>query len=159
MTPDARRSLAGKAAPPTRGKPIDGAQRKASLRCPFILRPTTTATISGRNLAHGRRTAGQRALLAADLSAGRVRLERVTATQAALLCGVSLAYVEAAQAIADDPAVRARIAQGEAFNAVAPLRNGLAAAWRKASIRERRDLGRVVGVDTIWADAIEPAIS
>jgi hypothetical protein len=111
-----------------------------------------SATLTGRNLAHGRRTAGQRALLAADLSAGRVQLERLTATQAALLCGVSLAYVE-------DPAVRDRIARGEAFNAVAPVRNGLATAWRKASIRERRDLGRVVGVDTIWADAIEPVIS
>jgi hypothetical protein len=118
-----------------------------------------SATLTGRNLAHGRRTAGQRALLAADLSAGRVQLERLTATQAALLCGVSLAYVEAAQTIAEDPAVRDRIARGEAFNAVAPVRNGLATAWRKASIRERRDLGRVVGVDTIWADAIEPVIS
>jgi hypothetical protein len=121
---------------------------------------TTAATviISGRNVAHRKRTPGQRALLAADILTGKVRLDRPTLKQTATLLHVSVPYVEAALRIAGDPALRARIEGGESLNSIAPISNGLATAWRNASAKERADLARVVGPDTIWAESIEPAI-
>lgn len=63
--------------------------------------PTTTPPrrVTGRNLAHARRTPIERALLAADLASGRAVLVEPTMRQIVLLTGASPSYAAAAAAL------------------------------------------------------------
>jgi hypothetical protein len=114
--------------------------------------------VSGRNIAHVRRTAAQRALLAADILDGKVRLEDLTQLQLAAILHVSVPSIQTARRINGNAALRDKIASGIALNAVMPTGNGLVKAWHDASALERAGLARIVGVDEIWDTAIEPVI-
>ena len=80
--------------------------------------------ISGRNVAHGHRTPVERAFLVADLLAGRVQLQKMTAQQLASLAHASLPYVRAAQQVAADPWLRSSVLNGDMslLDAAATLR-------------------------------------
>jgi hypothetical protein len=56
------------------------------------------------------------------------------------------------------PGTRARVAAGELTIAQAAKANGLYAAWVEASPDEKAALGRIVGVDAIWDNMIQPSI-
>ena len=79
--------------------------------------------VTGRNIAHGRRSATERALLAADVSAGRKRLAKLTDRQLAAILHVSGPYVSAAKAVARTPEARRQV---EVFGA--PLLDAAKAA-------------------------------
>jgi hypothetical protein len=53
--------------------------------------------VSGRNLAHGKRTPVERAFLAADIAAGRVVVVNLTARQVATMLKTNQVYVDAAR--------------------------------------------------------------
>lgn len=80
--------------------------------------------ITGRNVAHARRTAVERALLAADLPLGFYALVKPTIGQAADLLKVCPAYVAAAKAIAHDEKARGAVISGRV-----PL---VVAAWSES---------------------------
>ena len=69
----------------------------------------STYRITGRLLAHCRRSAARRALLAADLVTGRARLVKPTETQVAALLRVSPAYVRKAVRIVDIRGLRSSV--------------------------------------------------
>lgn len=54
-------------------------------------------TVTGRNIAHARRSPVERALLAADILAGRVGLADLTAKQVAAMLKTNQVYVDAAR--------------------------------------------------------------
>ena len=128
----------------------------SSRRRQVVATAAATVIVTGRSIAHTKRTAGQRALLAADILAGKVRIDKPTMKQVASLLHVSVPYVQAALRINGDHRTRERIARGTAFNQVKP--NGLSRAWAKASPAERAQLGQLVGPDVIWDEAVSPAI-
>ena len=59
----------------------------------------TTIIVTGRNIAHGHRTPTERALLAADVSAGRKQLAKLTDGQLAAILHVSGPYISAAKIV------------------------------------------------------------
>lgn len=115
-------------------------------------------TVTGRDIAHRPRTVAQRALLAADLLAGKIRVEGLTQLQIAAVCRVSVPSIQMAKRINGNTVIRDKIASGVALNAVMPASNGVVAAWTQASASELAGLGRIVGVDEVWNKAIVPAI-
>ena len=117
-----------------------------------------TVIISGRNIAHAKRSPGQRAILAADILTGKVKIDKPTMKQVANLLRVSTVYVERALRINGDPDLRQKIRAGVPLNQVMPAGNGLVAAWTKASPKERAQLGQLVGPDVLWDEAVSPAI-
>ena len=74
---------------------------------------TTTPTISGRNLAHSKRSVPERAFIGADLHRNRVELVSPTMKQCARLAGVCIPYVTAAIDIIDDPDARDAVLRGD----------------------------------------------
>jgi hypothetical protein len=68
------------------------------------------AAVTGRYVAHARMSKVERALLAAEIHAGAVRLEHLTVVQLAKLLGVSSAYVH--HALAATPTERREIKAG-----------------------------------------------
>jgi hypothetical protein len=70
------------------------------------------STMSGRSVAQNKRGAVGRPFMAAELVTGRVRLSRLTVTQAALILKVNRTYVHAALAVGHDPIKRAAILRG-----------------------------------------------
>lgn len=69
----------------------------------------TSRIVTGRNIAHGHRTATERALLAADIAAGRVQLVQPTDGQLATILTVSVPYVRAAKIVARAPEARHQV--------------------------------------------------
>jgi hypothetical protein len=67
-------------------------------------------SVTGRYIAHGKMTKPERAVLAAEIHDGAVRLERLTVAQLARLLNVSPAYVH--RAVAATPPERWRIRAG-----------------------------------------------
>jgi hypothetical protein len=65
--------------------------------------------VTGRNIAHGHRTATERALLAADISAERALLVKPTDAQLADVLHVSRPYISAAKIVAGDPEARRQV--------------------------------------------------
>jgi hypothetical protein len=61
-----------------------------------ITATTAVVDVTGRNIAHARRSAVARAFLAADLHVGRVHVVRPTLIQAAALTKVSVPYIQMA---------------------------------------------------------------
>jgi len=114
-------------------------------------------SFTGRELAHCHFSVSERAAIAAWLVQGRVHLVKPTIKQAAALAGVSVPYVQAALRL--DVNVLARVALGEASLADAARGNGLVAAFLAASPKDKVAFAKAVGTDSLWSDAIEPAIS
>jgi hypothetical protein len=116
----------------------------------------TNVNVTGRNLAHGQRSTIERALLAADLTLGRVDLVKPTIKQAAHLVGVCPAYVAAAKAIAEDPDARAAVLAGRVPLIIAGW--SLSDHYLCASAKEKTRLGRVAGAGTVWDEVVVPAL-
>jgi hypothetical protein len=95
---------------------------------------TSAITVTGRNVAHGKRTARQRAALAANLVTGRVILTPLTVVQAAAICHVSR------------PLVASALGRGET----------LAAHYARVSKAERLEAAREIGIDRVWDEMIAP---
>lgn len=70
-------------------------------------------TITGRNLAHAKRDATQRAFLGADIKLGIVALNGLTDKQIAQIVGSSLPYQRAAVKVAARPELRAQVERHE----------------------------------------------
>ena len=68
-----------------------------------------TMIVTGRNIAHGHRTPTERALLAADVSAGRKQLAKLTDGQLAAILHVSAPYVSAAKIVTRTPEARRQV--------------------------------------------------
>jgi hypothetical protein len=114
--------------------------------------------VTGRNLAHSKRSASQRAGVAAQLVLGEADLVNPTVTQVVVLLKVSVPYVEAALAGTADE--RRELAEGRLTISELhpPISVELAKIWRNASARDRLEFARRVGAEEVWADAVSPAI-
>jgi hypothetical protein len=120
--------------------------------------------ITGRSLAHGKRSVTECALVGADLCLGYVALTSPTVKQCAALAGVCIPYVTAAirVTLADDPAVREAVTAGrrsllEAAKAAANTET-LAEHFARCAPNEWREAARVIGVNVVWDKMIEPLI-
>lgn len=112
--------------------------------------------LTGRNLAHCRRTASQKAAVAAQQVEGEVERTKPTIIQAAADVGANIPYVQLALKLTR--ATRARVAAGEITISEAAEANGLLAAWLVATSEEKAALGVAVGPDAIWDSAIQPSL-
>jgi hypothetical protein len=112
--------------------------------------------ITGRNLAHAHRDAGERAGIAAQLVLGEATLIRPTITQVVSITNVSTPYVQLALRLKTE--TRARVGAGELSLLEAVRANGLLAAWIASTPAERAALGSAVGVNEIWDCAIQPSV-
>lgn len=118
-------------------------------------------TISGRNIAHGKRTVAERALGAADLHLGRVSLAEPTVGQTAVLWKVCVPYVAAAIAIADDRGARAAVLAGETTlldAARSASRETLAEHFARTTPAEWLEAACVIGPARVWDHMIVPLI-
>jgi hypothetical protein len=100
---------------------------------------TSATAITGRNLAHGKRTAQQRAFVAAGLVSGRIILTPFTGTQAALVCDVNYSHI--AEVLGRRPT------------------ESLAAHIARSTPIERAEAAREVGTDLIWEDMCLPSMT
>lgn len=116
------------------------------------------AWITGRNIAHARLTAVERAMLAADLHLGRYALIRPTIGQAADLLRVCPPYVAAAKAIAYDTRARSGVLSGNVPLMVASRSESLTERYARSSAEERAELTHTAGVDHLWDELIAPAL-
>lgn len=119
--------------------------------------------VSGRAVAHGKRTVAQKALLGADLHTNAARLVAPTLRQCAGIVGVCVPYIKIGVAIADDMTARAAIAAGDISirditNAFAQPHELLADHILRCSQDELLDAARAVGVTTVWGCMVEPLI-
>jgi hypothetical protein len=112
--------------------------------------------ITGRNIAHVRRDASQRAGIAAQLVLGEIELIKPTVVQTVAIAHISQPYINFALRLSAE--TRARLAAGELSLADAAKANGLLTAWLAATPTEQAALGAVVGVNKIWDAAIAPLI-
>lgn len=121
---------------------------------------TTTPTISGRNLAHSKRSVPERAFIGADLHRNRVELVSPTMKQCARLAGVCIPYVTAAIDIIDDPDARDAVLRGD-LNILdaakrSHARGTLVDLIQRSSPEELAAAARVIGVDLIWDSMLQP---
>jgi len=117
------------------------------------------AIITGRKLAHAKRSAIARALVAADLHVGRLSLVEPTVIQAAALARVSVGYAHAAIAIVNDKDARAAVLAGRVPLVVASWANeSLADRYMRSSADERVELREMAGVDHLWDELIAPGV-
>jgi hypothetical protein len=114
--------------------------------------------LRGRNLAHQKRSAAARALLAADWMAGRLTLEWPTAVQAAALFRVSVPYLNAARDIVGDSDKRTAVEAGTLSLFKAADVEGLAARIRRASRDEQLLAARELGAQYLWNNMVEPSL-
>ena len=126
----------------------------------MLYRPHTeeaTATqVTGRYLAHNKRPAVKRALLAADLLMKRAVITAPTIEQAACICRVSKTYVRAAFDVAhSQPHLRGSVEHGvlpliEAARGKPKPAEKLLKAWHAARPDERLAFVRRAGADQVW---------
>jgi hypothetical protein len=102
-------------------------------------------TITGRNLAHVRRTAVEKAFIAASFHFNRLTLIDPTIKQSALLAGVSIPYVAAAIALVFRKAVLQQRALHAVNTAVEPFGDRL----KRATPEELLEAARVLGPDRV----------
>jgi hypothetical protein len=117
--------------------------------------------IRGRSLAHGKRSATERAFVAADLHRNRIDLISPTVKQAAALANVCVPYVTAAVFVADDQALREAVLAGEVslFDAVrSNAAESLVAHFRRSSVEEWRECAREIGPALVWDTMVEPLV-
>jgi hypothetical protein len=118
-------------------------------------------TITGRHLAHGKRTVAERALLAADLHLDRIVLTNPTVKQCAALAGVCVPYVAAAVTIANDQAAREAVLAGEIAlldAANAATRETLTAHFARSTPEEWLEVARVMGPAAVWDYMVAPLV-
>jgi hypothetical protein len=118
-------------------------------------------TITGRDIAHGKRTVAERALGAADNHLGRIAVVEPTIGQAADLWRVCRPYVAAAVRIADDDAARAAVLAGETpILDVAKAANTetLAQHFARTTPAEWLEAARVIGPANVWDHMIAPLV-
>ena len=96
--------------------------------------------VRGQFLARNKLDKRARAKLAADILSGRRKIDGLTVRQAALLCRVSVRYVN------------------EACRPPAPPRESLAQMFARSTSAEKREMARTAGVDLIWDELIQPLI-
>jgi hypothetical protein len=125
---------------------------KPSNATPFLRMRGSVQPISGRNLAHGRRTPSRRAVAAAQLVLEETRLVAPTIKQAATLAGVSVPYIQQALNLSIED--RSRIAAGEGSLRDATRARELLEAYRAASATQRIGFARAVGPVAFWDHAI-----
>jgi hypothetical protein len=111
-------------------------EAKKGRRMLYAPQLSSATAITGRAVAHGKRTARQRAILAADLVSGRVILTPWTITQATVVCGVSY------------PLIAAALGRGET----------LAQHFARCSEAELLAAAREIGVDRVWDEMIAPTL-
>lgn len=120
-----------------------------------------THLITGRNLAHAKRSVLERAFVGADLHLHNLGLILPTIKQSATLVGVCVPYVAAAVAIADNQAARAAVLAGDctlmnAAKAAAP--ETLAEHFARATSEEWLEAARMIGPARVWDHMIMPLI-
>jgi hypothetical protein len=124
---------------------------------------TPTRIVTGRNIAHGKRSVIERAFLGADLHLDRIELAEPTIGQAARLVGVCRPYVAAAVIITTDPKTRQAVLSGRVplLEAVKPSffrEETLAERFARATPEEIAAVANKVGVGRIWDSMIVPHI-
>jgi hypothetical protein len=118
-------------------------------------------TVTGRNLAHAKRSVLECAFIGADLHLDHGGLVSPTVKQAAYLAGVCVPYVRAAIVLADDRAAREAVLAGEInlFDAVrANTAESLVAHFRRSSVEEWRACAREIGPALIWDQMLAPIV-
>jgi hypothetical protein len=123
----------------------------------------TRSLVTGRNLAHAKRSAPERAFVGADLHLNRTELISPTVKQCACLVGVCAPYVTAAVKIvtADGGATRAAVLADDcallgAAAAVAP--ESLAHHFARSTPDEWLKCAREVGPAAVWDHMIAPLV-
>jgi hypothetical protein len=121
---------------------------------------TQPKVVSGRNLAHAKRSVAAKMLLAADLHTDRVRLVSPTLGQCAGLIGLCIPYVRAGVSIVDDLAARNAVLAGVSIRdiVVGTKSESLADHMRRSSRGELLNAARAVGVTAVWDCMVEPLI-
>jgi hypothetical protein len=122
-------------------------------------------TITGFNLIYGKRNAAERAIVAARLHRGDLRLIDPRITQSAALGGVSRSLVHFATAVleSNDPDLLRAVETGRlslpeaAVMAKHPPKN-LVETFIASTAAERLELGRVAGVDLVFDSVIVPLL-
>jgi hypothetical protein len=127
-----------------------------------IPNPTQNATrLRGHNLAHSRRSKGQRAAAAAALILGEAVLVQPTILQAAAICEVSVTYAKLALKVA--AARRAELAAGTVeIVELLPKRkspSSLTEHLIASTADEKVEAAKALGVDLIWDQMILPLIT
>jgi hypothetical protein len=112
----------------------------SSASAPFKL------TITGQNLAKGRRTKRQRIALAESFIAGTTVLVRPTVKQSAALARIPVAEVY-------------RSRQARKPKPTPPAPPSLAEHFAKSSPAERAEAARAIGVDRVWDEMVLPLVS
>ena len=120
-----------------------------------------TALVTGRNLAHVKRSVPERAFAGADLHLNRIGLTSPTIKQCARLVGVCVPYVAAAVAIADDEFGRAAVLTDEltlldATKATAA--ETLAEHFARTGPAEWTEAARAIGPALVWDHMIAPLV-
>ncbi len=127
------------------------------------LPPPYFSNVTGRNLAHGKRSVAQRAFIAADLHRGRASLMSPTIRQAAILANICVPYVAAAVVIADDLDTRGAVLTGDVslLDAAKTKKHpaeSLAEHMQRATHAEWLEAARTIGTAPIWDYMISPLI-
>jgi hypothetical protein len=121
----------------------------------------TPFSVTGRNLAHGKRSVLERAFLGADLHLNCVGLVNPTVKQCSYLAGVCVPYVAAAVAVARDETVRSAVLTGELalLEAAKPVTHEtLVEHFARSSAEEWLEVARVIGPSIIWDQMISPLV-
>lgn len=123
---------------------------------------TTSLTISGRNLAHGHRSAIERAFIGGDLHLNRTQLVSPTFKQCSVLADVCVPYIAAAVAIVDYPTLCNSVLAGRIglLDAAIKANNSetLAEHLARTSPTEWTEAARAVGPAVIWDRMIAPLV-
>lgn len=111
---------------------------------------------------------GQRAAIVRAWTAARLRsgepIPRPTLTEAAILCGSSVKYIRAIEAVIqhDDPRLIDQILLGKISLMMAAnllrKRTRLVNAYHKASPNDRVDAARAIGPDRVFDEMLVPAL-
>jgi hypothetical protein len=138
---------------------LDEACQPGVLQMLDSLSPFPNATrLTGRRVAHFKRSATERAFLAADLVTGRAQLAKPTIGQAAALLKVSPSYVDAALKAAAN-GERLKVLQGyQPLIRSKPKLGSLGAHIARSSPAERLKAAREIGVSAIWDSMVTPLL-
>ena len=123
--------------------------------------PTPQIVVNGRFLAHNKRPAPERALVGAALVLNTAKLVSPTVKQAAALARVSVPYVAAGVAIADDQAAIEAVLAGDCAildAAKASASETLAEHFARATPDEWLEVARTVGPSVVWDRMISPLV-
>ena len=119
--------------------------------------------ITGRNLAHARRSTPELALIGGELHLNRLAITNPTILQCSGLVGVCPAYVRAAVDIVDDQDARDAVLHGylNIWDAAkrSSARESLADHIRRSSAAELAAAAKATGIDLIWDSMLQPNLA